>query len=131
MKSEQRVHRLALPAVEYEHQELVNLINDCYEQMESGADTGTIKQLLNQIYAAVAEHFAHEEELMLSSSYPEYEPHKDSHEQLLLVYRNLIDRFVTNPEAGVERAQKVLADWFIRHVSTADQELHNHFPGSH
>jgi len=126
-ESENYVHRLAIPSVEYEHQELIKLINDCYAQMDSETGPETIERLLNEIYAAVAEHFAHEQELMHKAAYPECEAHTTSHEKLLLVFRDHINRYVENPDSGVQLLQKMLADWFARHVSTDDQKLHEHF----
>jgi hemerythrin-like metal-binding protein len=97
--------------------------------MEGTTDVGTIQQLLDEIYSAVVEHFEHEEELMQNSDYPEYDTHKASHDKLLVRYRDLVKRFVDNPDKGVALLQKTLADWFSLHVSTHDQKLNDFFPG--
>ena len=126
-QSKQKIHRLTLPLIEYEHQELVELINECYEQIASNTDVGTIEILLNQIYAGIAEHFSSEKELMENSTYPDREEHLESHEKLLTVLRDLIDHFVEKPDEGVIVLQTTLAEWFGRHVSTLDQTLHKYF----
>jgi hemerythrin-like metal-binding protein len=126
-ESEYLIRDLAIPAVENEHSELIDLINQCYDEMDANVDAATIKQLLDKIYSAVAEHFMHEEQLMWSTAYPEYEAHKKNHDGLLVTLRDNIDRFVEDPDHDVHILQRTLANWFGRHFSTFDLRLNNHF----
>ena len=125
-QSEYMVRDLAIPAVENEHSELIDMINECYDEMDGEVDAETIKQLLEKIYSAVAEHFLHEEQLMWNTTYPEYEAHKRNHEKLLVTLRGNIDRFVEDPGHDVHILQRTLANWFGRHFSTFDLRLNKH-----
>ena len=122
-------YSLAIPSVDLEHQEMIGLINDCYERLGSDAETADIEQFLGEIHSGISAHFALEEQLMRKSAYPEYEAHKDDHEELLDQIRDMMDSFEEDPETGVKLLQDRLGDWFGRHFATYDARLHDHFPG--
>jgi hemerythrin len=126
-QSESLIRDLPTSAVENEHRELIDLINECYEEMLGDVDAEVVRQLIDKIYSAVAEHFLHEEELMQSTAYPEYEAHKKNHDGLLTTLRDKIDRFVKDPDHDVSDLRRSLANWFGRHFSTFDNDLQNYF----
>ena len=126
-QGEYMIRDMAIPAVEHEHDELIELINDCYEEMNGEINIATIKRLFETTYSAVTEHFLHEEELMRSVTYPEYEAHKKNHDRLLTTLRANIDHFVEDPDHDVHILQRMLANWFGQHFSSFDLRLHNHF----
>jgi hemerythrin-like metal-binding protein len=126
-ESEQLIRGMAVPAVEHEHDELIELINECYEEMEREADAGAIVELFEQTYSAIARHFLHEEQLMRNAIFPGYVEHKENHDRLLSTLRENIDRFIADPDHDVYLLQKTLADWFGRHVATFDLRLNEHF----
>ncbi|NIP17283.1 MAG: bacteriohemerythrin [Xanthomonadales bacterium] len=120
---------LNIPAVDHEHREMIGLINTCYERMGRDADAEAIGRFLGEIHTGIAAHFALEEHLMRRGAYPEYEAHKEDHEELLDCIRDLMDAFDEDREAGLQRLRKQLANWFGNHFSTFDARLHEHFPG--
>lgn len=122
-------YSLGIASVDLEHREMIELINLCYERMGSDADAEAIEQFLGEIYTNISAHFALEEREMRASAYPEYEAHKDDHEDLLDEIRDLMDHFDEDPQSGVAVLQEKLADWFGRHFSSFDARLHEHFSG--
>ena len=121
-------YSLAIPSVDLEHREMIALINQCYDQLGENADNDSIERFLGEIHSGISAHFALEEQLMLRAAYPEYEAHKEDHEELLDEIRDLMDQYVENPDAGAAILQERLANWFGRHFSTFDARLHEHFP---
>jgi len=121
-------YSLAIPSVDLEHREMIALINQCYDQLGENADNDSIERFLGEIHSGISAHFALEEQLMLRAAYPEYEAHKEDHEELLDEIRDLMDQYVENPDAGAAILQERLANWFSRHFSTFDARLHEHFP---
>jgi hemerythrin len=120
-------YSLAIPSVDQEHREMIDLINECHERMGNDADVESTERFLGEIHSGIAAHFALEEQLMRKSGYPEFEAHKEDHEELLDEIRNLMDRFDDDPEAGEKLLQERLGDWFGRHFATFDARLHDHF----
>lgn len=126
-QSRMLVRDLAVPAVENEHDELISLINQCYEEMEGEGDYATILRILRQLDAASAEHFRHEEQLMESIGYDELEDHRENHQLLLKALRKHIERYREDPEHDLYHLQEMLTSWFGRHFSTYDLRMNQHF----
>ena len=72
------------PAIDFEHRELINAINEvCDTLQQDEASVTQIQDMLGGVYSAVAAHFALEETTMRRHGYAEYEAHKQDHEKLL------------------------------------------------
>ena len=121
-------YSLAIPSVDLEHREMIALINQCYERMAENADEAAVEEFLGEIHSGISAHFALEEQEMRKAAYPEYEAHKDDHEDLLDQIRDMMDLFDQDPDAGLEVLRESLSDWFGRHFATFDARLHDHFP---
>ena len=84
-----------VPQVDHEHRELVALINELPPVLDEGPCDEAL-QVLGEINAGIAAHFALEERLMREQSYDEYGEHKADHDRLLDELRDLMDDY----EAG-------------------------------
>ncbi len=112
-----------------EHREMIELINDIYEKLESEPDVNQIERCLGEIFSSISMHFALEERLMRSCGYEEYAAHKDDHEELLEQIRDLMDDYIANPQLGAVMLEHGLSDWFAGHFSTFDARLHGKLVG--
>ncbi len=117
-------YALGVPGVDHEHRELIGLINEVYRRLERPEDGAAVELLLGDIYAAIAAHFALEEQEMRAAAYAEYEDHKADHEALLDQIVTLMDRFADDPAARVDEIRARLDDWFMVHFGTFDARLH-------
>jgi hemerythrin-like metal-binding protein len=115
---------VGIDAVDHEHRELIYLINDVHEALDNPEDGDAVDAMLGSIYNAVAAHFALEERFMQSAQYPEYEAHKEDHEDLLDQIRDLMDSYADDPVSGREQLRTRLSAWFGTHFSTFDSRLH-------
>lgn len=111
-------------SMDAEHQEMIDLINEIYEKLDSNPDADQIEECLGDIFSTVSMHFALEESLMRKNNYAEYQAHKDDHEDLLDQIRDLMDDFAADFSAGAVRLEQGLSDWFAGHFSTFDARLH-------
>lgn len=110
-----------VPDVDYEHRELVDLINALGDQVEAHASREQIQQFLGEVFAKIAAHFALEESIMRKHDYDEYEAHKAEHERLLDEIRDIMD------EAEADYGQALsttVGTWFINHFKSKDARLH-------
>ena len=122
---------VGVEAVDFEHREMIDLINRLYEEMEGKKDADSIERFLGDIHATISAHFALEERMMRRANYPEYEAHKNDHEDLLDQVRDLMDIFVASPAKGVLLLQKQMSVWFESHFSTFDARLHGQLDMPH
>jgi hemerythrin len=116
---------LGIDAVDHEHREMIDLINELDRSMRDNADHDAVVAALGEIYAQIAAHFALEEKMMRAWRYTEYPSHKQDHETLLDVLLELIDS--VDEEGMYDRASlsSDLDRWFSDHFRTHDARLHH------
>jgi hemerythrin-like metal-binding protein len=107
--------------VDHEHRELVGLINDLHERVQSSASPEDVQAFLGEVFAKIAAHFALEESIMRKHAYDEYEAHKAEHERLLDEIRDIMDE--SDADYGTALSETV-RDWFVDHFKSKDARLH-------
>jgi len=115
---------VGVAAVDHEHRELIELINQLYELTQSGGGRERVVESLGEIYAQIAAHFALEEKMMRDSAYPALQVHKADHENLLDQLRDIMDRVEDDGSYDEERLSRDLERWFTEHFRTHDARLH-------
>lgn len=120
-------YSVGIDSMDDEHREMISLINETYEKLESDPDTDQIEQCLGDIFTTISMHFALEERLMQKSNYAEFQAHKDDHEDLLDQIRDLMDDFASDTSSGAVKLEQSLSIWFAGHFSTFDARLHGVF----
>ena len=118
-------YSLGVPAVDHEHRELIELINELYASVKGPDTDTTVMDFLGELYARIAAHFALEEKIMRDSGYDEYQDHKSDHERLLDDVRDLMDDYEDGVYVDVELFGKRLDEWFSEHFRTRDARLHS------
>ncbi len=117
-------YSVGVPAIDHEHRELIELINELYRHARSGDPQHAIGEFLGEIFARISAHFALEEKLMREKNYDEYDEHKADHEVLLDEIRDLMDEFEDGTLGGEEELFERLDAWFGEHFRTKDARLH-------
>ena len=116
---------IGVAEVDYEHHELIKLINHLHKSMVEGSADPQVASFLGEIHTAIAAHFALEEKIMRESRYSHYAEHKTDHEELLDEIREIMDRFDSGAfSAGKADLGAALSSWFGRHFQTHDARLH-------
>jgi hemerythrin-like metal-binding protein len=110
--------------VDYEHQEMIGLINELYANLTAETSTLTIMDFLGEINTKISAHFALEEKIMRERLYDQYQDHKDDHERLLDQIRDIMDDYEDNANFDSEDFSKRLGTWFTEHFKTKDARFH-------
>jgi len=113
------------PAVDHEHQELVELVNSAAAAILDKRPEADIEQSLGDLFRAISAHFAHEETQMRRADYDEYQSHKANHELLLDSLRDIMDGMHDDDHSTADRLSAVLEAWFVEHFRTHDARLHH------
>ena len=114
-----------IPDVDYEHAQLVELINTLGDKLQEHPTRELIAGMLGEIYAQISAHFAGEETIMRERGYDQYADHKADHEQLLDEIRDIMEAFQTNPDFAYEGVlAERLTSWFTGHFQTKDARFH-------
>lgn len=115
---------VGVPAVDHEHQELIDLINAAHAKIgESGAQN-LVAEFLGEIYARISAHFALEEKVMRDLGYDQHQDHKADHERLLDEIRDMMDEYESRAEFDEEAFGDRLGAWFTEHFKTKDARFH-------
>jgi len=123
-------YSVGVEAVDFEHREMIGMINELDEALGVETSPEAIEAFLGDIHAGISAHFALEERAMRVAAYPEYEAHKEDHEDLLDQLRELMDHYAAEPVVGRKLLQATLGGWFKGHFSSFDARLHKQL-GSH
>ena len=117
---------LGVPAIDYEHRELIELLNALHAHLSDRNSATAVIDFLGDIYAKIGAHFALEEKLMRERNYDHYEEHKADHERLLEEILDIMDDYETDGILDDNTLSNRLSDWFTIHFKTHDARLHTH-----
>lgn len=123
---------IGLPDVDYEHRELIAMINAAHESLVGrDAEAARIIAALGEIHARIAAHFALEEREMRKLKYVSLAEHKDDHERLLDDILDIMDAVESPRDYDPEALGERLSRWFTEHFRTHDSRLHRWIAGRH
>jgi len=111
------------PTVDAEHRELVRLINQLIESQSKYADAATIGNILDQLVAYAALHFAHEEALMAESG---CDPHfVGKHTAVHRSFAEQVTKLKSLPAGNITLPDLVnyLTAWLAQHILGMDQSM--------
>jgi len=116
--------KIGIEEVDFEHQELIELINELYAETKKEDSAMAVMDCLGEIFAKISAHFALEEKVMRDLQYDQYEDHKEDHELLLDSIMDIMDEYADDTGLDEEEFADRLNDWFVRHFSTKDARMH-------
>jgi len=115
---------VGVASVDYEHRELIELINGFQLKIEQDDTVDGKLEYLGETLALILAHFALEEKLMRDSTYDAYGEHKADHEELIDQLRDIMDAVEDDQDIDNDELGSVLERWFSRHFQTHDARLH-------
>ena len=101
--------------IDYEHRQLISLINSFYTALEEKADKDKLVKVLDDIYGEIYSHFVHEEILMEKHGYDQYQEHHTDHVDLLDDIRAITDEREVQGIFDEQQLKLKLNDWFSIH----------------
>jgi hemerythrin len=117
-------YSVGIDAVDYEHKELIDLINRLHEELDASDPKRTVPAFFGDLLKGISAHFALEEKFMRDHAYGRLGSHKEDHERLLDELREIMDSFEDAKTIDAVELRKRLETWFTRHFRTHDAELH-------
>lgn len=115
---------VGVPAVDFEHRELIRLINQLHESLQAGGSAERLRQFVGELNARISAHFALEEKLMREARYDQYAEHKQDHEALLDEIADIDDAVGDDSAQRSHELAGQLDAWFSEHFRTHDARLH-------
>lgn len=117
-------YSVGVDSIDYEHQNLMEMINMIYAELDDRRDIEEIKRTISDVHTEISAHFALEERIMQQAGYAEYAAHKNDHEELLDQIRTMMDAIEDDPEPILDLLSEELSNWFSGHFVSFDARLH-------
>lgn len=113
---------LGLSAVDEQHQNLFILVNKMHDLVVSGEEQSAVGEVLEELIDYTVEHFATEERLFKENKYPNYEQHKQQHDDLTQQVLELQEKFRDKEITVTFEILEFLHDWLNEHTTNSDLE---------
>jgi hemerythrin len=105
-----------------QHKKLIELINQLNDAMKVGKGKDVIGKVLGSLIVYTKSHFATEERLMQTHSYPSYIIHKKAHDDLTKQALDLQKKFEAGNLAITIEVMGFLKDWLSKHIMNTDKQ---------
>jgi len=118
-------YKLGNEQVDLQHKKLFEMVNDLINSCLDGSDVVKLKETLGFLVNYTIRHFHFEEELQLQYGYPEYETHKQMHEDFKVTVGELVARFEKNG-SSLELSNdvnKIMVRWLVNHIQREDKKI--------
>ena len=109
-------------AIDSQHMMFIDIINRLFSNLEPGFDRKCFEMSLQELLKYADFHFCSEEVIMLENNYPDYESHKNEHQELMLQLRSLLSS-ISFESKDFQALKTFLIEWFQTHTVTVDKEL--------
>jgi hemerythrin len=118
-------YSVGVPAVDHEHQELIDLVNQLHNALASQQPEDAVAEIFGDLFRAISSHFALEERFMREHGYDQTNQHKADHERLLDELRDIMDDYRYHEDNSGENLTASVETWFANHFKTHDARLHS------
>ncbi|MCL2721007.1 MAG: hemerythrin family protein [Treponema sp.] len=120
-----KVYLIGDEHIDNQHHQLFELLNNFIISCEKSADISVIKGTLDFLVNYTIQHFNDEETLQIKCNYPEYEKHKQMHEDFKVSVVDLVQRFFGSESLSELSTdiKKVIIKWLIHHIIYEDKKI--------
>lgn len=124
-------YKLGNEQVDSQHRQLFELLSGLIGSCMDGSDTAKLQDTLDFLVNYTVQHFADEEALQRSCGYPDYERHKQLHEDFKVTVGELVQRFTQHgsSEALNNDVNKIVVRWLVNHIHREDKRIGEHMRG--
>lgn len=111
-----------VPQMDEQHRRLIDLLNQFYEAIEKGEREQAIEVLFQGAEGYTLYHFSSEEKFMEEIGYPELEPHRKAHQNLINEVSSAKERLGRGDEKAVRELAAFLLSWLYTHIAKTDRK---------
>ena len=115
--------------IDEQHKELVVLINNIADAVQSGASVSEVSHFIRRFYNYTIVHFQTEESLMDHNSYPDYFAQVHEHLDCSMKALEFHRRFVEEADFDLLEFLEYIVSWFRSHTTGIDQSLTEYVVG--
>jgi hemerythrin len=115
-------YSMGMDEIDEQHHQLFVLLNRLHKAVVDGAEQGTLGEILDELIDYTVNHFETEENLFKENNYPEYEAHKNQHDDLTGQVVELQNKFREGSATISFEVLDFLSEWLTNHTLDSDQK---------
>jgi len=111
--------------VDSQHRRLFEIVSELIEACINGTEKEELRKTLDFLVDYTVQHFRDEEALQVECNYPDYEKHRQLHEDFKATVGTLIRSYRENgsTEELSANLHVVIAQWLVNHIQREDMKI--------
>ena len=115
-------YSVGIDSIDRQHKKLLNLINQLQTAVDYSTGEEFEREALDELVDYTKTHFTYEEGLMKDNDYPDFEPHKTQHEEMVAHVKETLSEYEKDHDTAMNNAAKFLRKWLINHINGTDKQ---------
>ncbi len=116
-------YRIGVDSIDQEHGHLINIYNELVKAAGSAGEAEIAAATLKKLFEYADYHFASEERVMASVSYPEMEGHHRQHESFIRALDDLAHAQTGSESEILGKLLTFVKNWIRGHILLTDKRL--------
>jgi hemerythrin-like metal-binding protein len=117
---------LGIHSIDLQHKKLLRLVNELHFAVSYKRGRELLDKTLSDLVDYLKLHLDFEEKLMIDSEYPDFDKHKEVHENFRLKIASFIDRHNIGDETVQHELLDYLKGWLTHHIQGDDAKYVSH-----
>lgn len=110
-----------------DHKRLFGYLNELHSGLSAGFKVSEMQYIVKGLVEYTQTHFKREEKLMMKYNYPEFEKHKEEHDNLLKEVGEFNEDFIAGKKSFSFALLEFLHDWVSNHILQTDMKYKEFF----
>lgn len=115
-------YNVGIPTLDNQHMGLVRLLNELYDAMNKNTTNVAVGKIIGELLDYTLIHFHTEEQLLKHHNYPDFESHKQEHENLATKAKSYHEQYKSGDHNIAYDLMEFLSDWIINHILDTDKK---------
>jgi len=115
-------YSVGIDSIDQQHKKLLDLINQLQTAVDYSTSGEFEHEALDQLVDYTKTHFTYEEDLMEANGYPDFEPHKAQHKDMIAEVEKVLAEYNKDPDTAMQNAIDYLKAWLINHINGTDKQ---------
>jgi hemerythrin len=113
--------------IDKEHRKFMDVINKAIVAKENNDNPEGVKEVLREMTNYIFTHFKTEETYMIEFNYPEYQYHKEEHNDFTMKIIAYLDSAINGNYQIVSVLLEDLKSWLVYHIQVTDKKYSDCF----
>jgi hemerythrin len=113
-------YKVNVEIIDEQHEHLFEIVNNMYDSIVRGDEQNALEEILSELIDYTVYHFETEEKLFKDYGYPEYDEHKNQHDDLCKQALELQEQFKLKVVTITFEVMDFLRGWLQDHTTSSD-----------